>query len=102
MGISGTYTCPECGHATEEVTADFDHGMSGEVVTPVVCAEHGLQTAETGLCARDDPEWTSRRANVYPCPECGAPAPLWDRRTCPHCGRMGAEDEGWVVDMCWD
>jgi rubrerythrin len=102
MGSAGTYTCMNCGHTAEWVTADFDCGMMGDVVTPVVCREHGLRSADTGLSARLDPDWAERREREYPCPECGGPSPLWDRRTCPACGHRGAENDGWFPGIDWD
>jgi endogenous inhibitor of DNA gyrase (YacG/DUF329 family) len=101
MGIAGTYTCPHCGYSAEWVTADFDCGFSGDVVTPVVCAEHGIRGARTGLKAWDD-GWREATRESYPCPECRAESPRWDRRTCPACGRRGAENEGWAPGIMWD
>lgn len=84
MGITRRYKCSNCGHEFEAVD-DFDCGMSGHVVTPVVCAKHGIADAETGTMAWDD-DGIMRSRGTFPCPECGTESPRWDRLSCPQCG----------------
>lgn len=102
MGTSYSHRCRSCGHVEEGVSPNFDYGMSGVVVTPVLCEEHGLVSADTGLSARDDFDWESKKGVAYLCPECGRISPVWDRRTCPSCGKksMGIWREGPM--MMWD
>ena len=102
MGSAGTYTCMSCGYTAEWVTADFDCGFSGDVVTPIACPEHGLVQVDTGLSARDDRSWAEHKRDRYPCPACGEERRVWDRRTCPLCGNVAAENEGWFPGIDWD
>ena len=41
--------CSNCQYEASFVTADFDYGFMGKVTTPVVCPEHGIVQADTGL-----------------------------------------------------
>lgn len=79
MGSASLHRCRSCGYETDYITPDFDHGMSAVVVTPVLCATHGVAIADTGLMAWDM-DWESQKADEYPCPECGETCPRWDRR----------------------
>ena len=54
MGTAAEYRCEDCGHQFG-ASEDFSYGFLGEVVTPVVCVEHGLGDADTGInVARGD------------------------------------------------
>jgi DNA-directed RNA polymerase subunit RPC12/RpoP len=92
MGSASNYTCHNCGAKLEFITPDFDYGFSAEVTTPVVCAEHGVQQADTGLMAWDR-GWDERKQPSYPCPECGRDSHLWDHRTCPVCGKRRMRED---------
>ena len=82
MGAASTYVCDLCEYRADFVTGDFDFGFLGVVVTPVICNEHGVVSAETGL----KPGQTPRSSDVtYPCPECQQLCGQWDRTTCPWC-----------------
>jgi hypothetical protein len=71
------------------------------VVTPIVCVEHGLGGAETGInVARGDKITSADRAKTeYPCPRCAVPSPRWDRRSCPKCGGSRLD---WLGQILWD
>lgn len=101
MGSAADYLCTACGYRAERVTANSDFGFSGIVVTPVVCAQHGIMSADTGMNVMDGGP-SRRRKRKFPCPECGALSPRWDRRTCPECGQtsMGVDPTGPLID--WD
>ncbi|HEY5548994.1 MAG TPA: hypothetical protein VIL17_05315 [Coriobacteriia bacterium] len=100
MGSASGFICENCGAKVDFATPDFDYGFSAEVTTPVLCAEHGVQQADTGLMAWDQ-GWEQHKQMSYPCPECGQDSPLWDHRTCPVCGkRRMREDPSEIVD--WD
>ena len=101
MGSARDYLCESCGHEAKWVTADFDYGFSGDVTTPAVCPEHGVQQADTGLKAWDE-GWKGRQRDSYPCPECHQDRPLRDRATCPKCGqpKMVVNPAGAMT--CWD
>jgi len=100
MGSASGYVCDNCGAKVDFVTPDFDYGFSAQVTTPVLCAEHGVQQAETGLMAWDH-GWEEHTRTSYPCPECGRDSRLWDHRTCPVCGeRRMREDPSETI--CWD
>ena len=80
------------------MTADFDFGFSGRVTTPVVCREHGLVQADTGLNAQDN-GWRRKRRRSYKCPVCASQCNLWDHKTCPQCGNHGLVPVGFID---WD
>ena len=82
MGSGQDYRCTNCGHVAKGISEDFDFGFSGDVITPVVCATHGIMSADTGLNAQHDC-WEAERKQSYPCPACRSESDLWDRRTCP-------------------
>ena len=100
MGIAAEYRCEDCGHQFG-ASKDFSFGFLGEVVTPVVCVEHGLGGAETGInVARGDKITSADRAKTeYPCPRCAVPSPRWDRRSCPKCGGSRLD---WLGQILWD
>jgi DNA-directed RNA polymerase subunit RPC12/RpoP len=100
VGTASGYICAGCGTEVDCVTRDFDCGFSGEVTTPVLCAEHGVQQVDTGLMAWDE-GWQEHKQTSYPCPECGRESPLWNHRTCPACGKrqMHADPESLIF---WD
>ena len=54
MGSAGTCTFAHCRYTAERVTADFDHGFSADVTTPISCPRDGVQQVMTGLKAWDD------------------------------------------------
>ncbi|MCH9669011.1 MAG: hypothetical protein K0U80_14300 [Actinomycetia bacterium] len=87
MGTAAEYRCAHCGYQFS-ATEDWSFGFSGAVVTPIVCSEHGLAQADTGINVaaggRIGPETTGKTR--YPCPKCGADSPRWDRESCPKCG----------------
>ena len=95
------YLCENCGYEAEFVTEDFDCGMDGAITTPVVCAKHGLVQAETGLNYRD-PDWDEGVSGSYPCPRCKRQSALWDRRTCPKCGKPRMEFHPLCGEIMWD
>lgn len=99
MGQAADYGCPECGYRAEFVVEDFSCGFSGDVLTPVVCTEHGIISADTGVNVRDG-EFPARPNQAFPCPECRAISPRWDRRFCPKCGsdRIQIESESRGID----
>ena len=100
MGTAMEYRCKRCGHQFS-ATEDFSYGFSGEVVTPVVCAEHGLGDANTGInVARGDKITSADIAKAeYPCPQCRVSSPRWGRRSCPTCGG-GRLD--FTAQILWD
>ena len=100
MGISVQYRCEDCEHQFS-ASEDFSCGFLGDVVTPVVCGEHGLHDAETGInVARGEPITLEDVAKAeYPCPSCGVPSPRWDGRTCPECG---GRQLAFVGQILWD
>jgi hypothetical protein len=91
MGTTHGYGCRLCGHHFRASDA-FSYGFLGEVVTPVVCPEHGLVSAEAGFNVRDG-EWRPEiaRKRKFPCPECGVKAPRWNGKTCPNCASEQVE-----------
>jgi len=101
MGGACGYLCENCGYRAEYVTDDFDYGFMGVVITPVVCPDHGVQNADTGLRAWDDGR-EGRRRDSYPCPECHQERSLWDRRTCPKCGLPKIVEDPSVGLINWD
>ena len=100
MGTAAQYRCEDCEHQFS-ASEDFSYGFLGEVVTPVVCGEHGLHDAETGInVARGEPITLEDVAKPeYPCPLCGVPSPRWDGRTCPICG---GRQLAFVGQILWD
>ena len=100
MGTSAEYRFEDCGHQFS-ASEDFSYGFLGEVVTPVVCGEHGLHDAETGInVARGEPITLVDVATTeYPCPSCGVPSPRWDGRSCPKCGGTRL---AFVGQIMWD
>ena len=86
MGSATDDMCSNCQYEASFVTADFDYGFMGKVTTPVVCPEHGIVQADTGLSTREE-GWQAERRQSYPCPTCARESPLWDRTTCPRCGQ---------------
>jgi len=101
MGSAGTYTCKHCGYSAEWVTADFDFGFSGDVVTPIACPHDGIRQVETGLNAQD-PDWRERRLEAYACPVCRERRRLWDRKTCPLCGQPSMDEDESDGFATWD
>jgi ribosomal protein L37E len=101
MGRERDYICASCGYRAELVCEEFDCGMSGDVVTPVICEKHAIVVAATGVKAWDE-EAMAHRKSSYPCPKCGRESPLWDRNTCPKCGQesMKADPDG--REIMWD
>lgn len=99
MGSAAGYTCADCGYDFEAVD-DFSFGFSGDVVTPVVCPEHGLVNTGTGInVARGQWHPETERKKKFPCRECGAMAPRWNRATCPKCG---GEHLATTTQIMWD
>ena len=85
MGTINGFRCSDCGYEFT-TTADFDSGMLGIVVAPVVCPEHGIQSADTGAKALDRRDMEKARSrSAFPCPTCGRESPRWDRGSCPKC-----------------
>ena len=100
MGTANSYICGVCRHEFS-ASEDFSFGFSGDVVTPVVCARHGVVEADTGInIARGDVITAVDKAKpAFPCPECGKDSPRWDRRSCPQCGGRNLD----VADqIMWD
>ena len=100
MGTAAEYRCEDC-DPQFSASEDFSYGFLGEVVTPVVCGEHGLSDAETGInVARGEPITLEDVAKAeYPCPSCGVPSPRWDGRSCPTCGGRRL---AFVGQILWD
>lgn len=100
MGTAAEYRCDYCGHQFIG-TEDFSFGFSGDVVTPVVCGEHGLCSGDTGInVARGDQITAEVRAKTeFPCEECRVESPRWDRRSCPACG---GERLSFAGQIMWD
>jgi predicted RNA-binding Zn-ribbon protein involved in translation (DUF1610 family) len=91
IGRAVTYVCEECGHDFVAVD-DFDFGMMGVVITPVVCPTHGLDSADTGVNLVEGGSISEvERLQHFPCPECGKEVPRWDRKSCPSCGSVRLE-----------
>ncbi|BCO83713.1 hypothetical protein MINTM011_20480 [Mycobacterium paraintracellulare] len=101
MGSAADYVCESCGYRASRVTRDFDYGFSADVVTPVVCHEHGIVTARTGLNAWDD-GWESQKRGEYPCPKCDCLAPTWDGSSCPDCGQTAMRMDHHGPQVLWD
>ncbi|HEY1840264.1 MAG TPA: hypothetical protein VGG53_08585 [Mycobacterium sp.] len=53
MGSAAGYTCSACGYRADGVVDDFSFGFRGDVMAAVVCAEHGLVSADTGINVMD-------------------------------------------------
>ena len=100
MGSASGYVCSDCGAKVDCTTSDFDYGFSAEVTTPVLCVEHCVQQADTGLMAWDQ-AWEQHRQASYPCPECGRDSRLWDHRTCPVIGKRRMREDP-NAGMNWD
>ena len=85
MGTVEDFRCVDCGH---EFTAsgDFNYGRLGEVYTPVVCPDHGLNSASVGINLAKGERLPGEPELAYPCPVCRVLAPRWDRKSCPRCG----------------
>src|SRR5262245_13443565 len=98
MGRAAGYTCAECGYRAEFVADDFSYGFSGDVVTPVVCAEHGIISANTGINVIHG-GLPAHRKRKFPCPECGVLSPRWNRKSCPKCGSDRIESDTVIM---WD
>ena len=100
MGTAAEYRCEDCEHQFS-ASEDFSYGFLGEVVTPVVCGDHGIYDADTGINVASGGKITSAdiAKAAYPCPECGVPSPRWDRRSCPKCGGSRL---AFVGQILWD
>ena len=100
MGTAMEYRCEDCRYQFS-ASEDFSYGFLGEVATPVVCGEHGLGDADTGISVTRGDEITStdRAKAEYPCPRCGVSSPRWDRRSCPKCGGSRLD---WLGQILWD
>lgn len=99
MGRARDYVCTKCGFEAKAVCSEGDVGMSGVVVTPVVCPTHDIVWGDTGLkFSRVD----LGRIRSCPCPECGADSPRWDRKTCPSCGAGAMVRDPFGIEMLWD
>ncbi|MGV9479368.1 hypothetical protein [Gordonia aichiensis] len=103
MGHASSYICGECDFRAEFVSGDFDFGFSGVIVTPVVCARHGVVSADTGLNAQDgDRVDDATRAARFPCPDCNRPCEQWDRLTCPRCSHQSMREDLSGPQILWD
>jgi hypothetical protein len=100
MGLLHDYVCDGCGHRFT-ATTDLDSGWSGDVVTPVVCSEHGIGSADVGINLAMREKITSEIQDRprFPCPTCGVESLRWDRKSCPQCGAERLNS--WRM-MCWD
>lgn len=100
MGTAAEYRCAGCGYQFM-ATEDWSCGFSGEVQTPIVCGEHGIGGADTGINVATGghigPETTGK--TTFPCPKCGANSPRWDRESCPKCGGQRLV---FVSQIMWD
>ncbi len=95
MGTAHQYLCGNCGHRFT-ASEDFDYGFLGEVITPVVCAEHGISEAEVGvnLACGDEmtPEILAKQS--FPRRTCGKESPVGIEGRVPNalnriCNSMG-------------
>lgn len=85
MGTTEGYRREGCGYSFGAV-GDFSCGFLGVVITPVVCPERGLVTAEVGANAVHGewlPEVNPKRK--FPFPQCAEMAPRWNRKSSPKC-----------------
>jgi len=99
MGMAIDWVCTSCGEQAHDVCEDGDCGMDLRIVTPVLCAKHGIVWGETDLVwDGEDP----KLASAYPCPECGRMSPLWDRATCPACGAKAMVPDPENGTALWD
>lgn len=100
MGIAHKYVCRECGHPFS-ASEDFNCGMIGEVLTPVVCSVHGISDGGVGVNRMQGGEVTSEIRNKpsFPCQTCGVESPRWDRKSCPSCGKQDLQSDGMIL---WD
>lgn len=101
MGQAHTYQCTACGHKAGFVTQDFDCGMSGAVITPIVCSVHGIESGDVGIHALDLSTIDSLPSE-FPCEICGRLSPRWDRETCPKCEKPTMELGPDQLMMMWD
>ncbi|HEX7323253.1 MAG TPA: hypothetical protein VF299_10040 [Mycobacterium sp.] len=104
MGSASNYVCTDCGCVAECVTADFDYGFTGDVVTPLLCATDGIASARTGLNAMkvESGADATRSSRMFPCPVCDAMSPRWDRKTCPECGHKTMIVDPSSGEILWD
>lgn len=100
MGLQVQYLCGSCGHSLTSSAQDTDCGMSGVMVTAVLCVNHGVTGASTGSHGWD-PE-PAPLQDEYPCGQCGRPSARWDRRTCPQCGRAAVHVDPQGAKITWD
>mgnify|MGYP003612907539 CR=1 FL=1 len=97
MGTLFRFRCNAC---DDQFSAEqgFTVGWSGDVYAIVVCAEHGIGGADTGvnLDRGGDAEVLKQR-KTFPCRQCGTEAPLWDQKSCPKCGSETLEETGSIL-----
>ena len=98
MGRAAEYTCPECGYRADGIVDDFSFGFSGDVMVAVVCAEHGLMSAGTGINVMHG-EMPAHPKQHYACPACGVISPCWNHKSCPKCGSDRIERRGLLHDQ---
>ena len=97
MGQLFRFLCNGCGN---DFSAEkgFTVGWSGDTYAIVVCAEHGIGGADTGVNLDKGGDWESlEKRATFPCRTCGTEAPLWDQTSCPECGSGTLEETGHIL-----
>ena len=96
MGRLFRFNCNACGKkfsAEKGITA----GLSGDAYAIVVCAEHGIGGADTGVNLNKGGDRESlQKRKTFPCRQCGTESPVWDQKACPECGSEALSENGYI------
>jgi len=97
VGVLFSFRCNGCGDKFS-AGKGFSVGWSGDTYANVVCAEHGIGGADTGVNLNKGGTWEDlEQRKIFPCRQCGTEAPLWDEKSCPKCGSEALEEIGQIL-----
>lgn len=97
MGRLFKFKCNACGNRFS-AEKGFGGGLSGDIYADVVCAEHGIHGAKTGVNLKEGGSIASiQNLKAFPCAACGAQSPLWDQKSCPECGSEDLDETGYLL-----